>query len=113
MNDYILKKDATTLLVASSAASAIISFGLALVVAPMPETKQHCTLYKVDKRSETSFVMKPPELVCPQTQKCEPTTISPEPTNVDSQKSTKETVDDDPKPRHRRWRKHRIRRYWR
>jgi hypothetical protein len=112
VTDFITKQRAATLVAASSTISAVVGFGLSLAFVPIPEPKQNCTIFKVNKQAETAFVLKPPALVCPQIEKCEVSTNNPEPTTIDNQTSTKETVDEAPKPRHKRWRRHRIRRRW-
>jgi hypothetical protein len=107
-----INKDTSTLILGSSTIAAVAGFGLSLFFVPVPEPKQSCRLYKVDKQHETAFVLKPPTLVCPQTPKCDAVVNNPEPSIVDSQTSTKETIDESEKPRHKKRRRHRIRRYW-
>jgi len=120
VNDYILKKDAMTLLFAASTATAVIGFGLSLAFIPVPKAKEQCTLYTARKQTETAFVLTPPALACPPVEKCEPSALKQEPSvnidepsTVDDQTSTKETVDEPEKPRHKRFRRHRIRKHWR
>jgi hypothetical protein len=106
-----INKDTSTLILGSSTIAAVAGFGLSLFFVPVPEQRQGCKLYKVDKQHETAFVLKAPTLVCPQSPKCDVIANNPEPSIVDSQTSTKETIDESEKLRHKKWRRHRIRRY--
>lgn len=97
------------IVVATSALSAIIGFGLAIAVAPVPEVKNECNVYKVAPKSVTSFVLKPPPAtpaVCPAVPKCEAQELK----NQSEVVNEPETVKQEPKPRKRH---RRIRRYWR
>lgn len=89
--------------------TAIMGVVLVTNTAPVPKPTEDCKLYKVDERVVTSFVLKPPpapEPVCPvvQAPKCEPQALPEIP--VEEKK-----VDEPPK--RKRYRHHRIRRYWR
>lgn len=93
-------------LAASMGAAAVV---LMYVAAPATQTQEDCKVYKVAPKAVISYVLRPPPAPpteikqCPvvQAPKCEPVAQETETTNKD-----------DARPR-RRYRHHRIRRYWR
>lgn len=89
------------------------------VLAGMPDvtTNDGCTMYRVDRKAITAYVLKPPVL---EQAKCEafcptPMVKQPEPKAEPAAETTNEpeaTKDESDEPRKRR-RHHRYRRYWR
>ena len=90
--------------------AAFFGFLTASEFAPMPKSKGDCSVFKVDHKPVTAFVLKPPpappaeHVVCPVAPKCE-AQVTPEPEKVEA------TNTDDTKPRRRRH--YRKRSYWR
>jgi hypothetical protein len=78
---------------------------IAVLTAPIVPPKNDCSVYRVDSRAVTSYVLKPPpaEVIykaCPQVTE-----------KVESVSEPEVAKADDSKPR--RHRRHRVRRYWR
>lgn len=90
-----------------------VAVGLVLgfFAAPTPEQTDSCSVFKVDRKPVTSYVLKPPpaEVVykaCPQT--TEKVCVTKIPEN-DTQPELSNANDTQKTRRHRR---HRVRRYW-
>ncbi len=108
-------------LFATLMAGIFIGASIAVLTAPIVPAKTDCSVYRVDSRAVTSYVLKPPpaEVIykaCPQT--TEKVCVSPKPENVtqgDLTNTSDTQVNEKPKNEHepRRHRRHRVRRYWR
>lgn len=84
-------------------------FVISLTV-PIPKAKDSCETYTVSRKAVTSFVLKPPRvgpLVCPPVEAC-PSQVKETTENVSKEEISKEN---DTKPVHR-YRRHRVRAYW-
>lgn len=92
-----------------------LGFGVSLYAMPMPKAKDDCGIYKINRRTVTSFVLKAPDkapqehFACPVAPKCEAQVTNP-PENV-SQAETNNV--DERKPRRHRRHYSRVRATWR
>lgn len=96
------------------AISMFVGFGLAMSVAPSPKTNGDCGVYKVNSKSVTSYILKPPlapapePLSCPAVPKCE-SQVTKEENSVS--KAETSNVDERQSRRHHR-RRYRVKAYW-
>ncbi len=98
------KRSSNVLWKVSSFMFAFAGFGMAMVAAPSLEGKKDCNTFKVERKPVTAFVLKPPE-----GEKCEPKII--EKACPVAEKEPEVTPVEEPTKR--KYRKRRIRRYWR
>jgi hypothetical protein len=81
---------------------------------PVPKQNSSCVVPKVDVKTATAYVLKSPApTVVPieTPAKCPAVSVSPKPEN-DTQKDLSVTDDTQTKPKRKRYRRHRIRSYW-
>ena len=95
-------------------AGSAVSFAFIYPSIPTPKERADCQTYKVAHKTVTSYVLKPPPApvpdpvvikeACPQVTKTDENDSKPELTNTDETQKPR---------RHRRYRHHRVRSYWR
>lgn len=100
------KRESVRYLWATSSVCAMVGFGLAMVVTPMPKGKGDCGVFKVNEKPVTAFVLKPPP--APPPEKVIVKEACPAP-KVEEASPAQEKAEEKP----RRKRHYRVRRYWR
>jgi len=89
----------------------LIGTGVTIVSMPPIMKSRNCETYRVSNKVATSYALKPP-FVNPEPAKC-PVQVTKQCENVSSPEVTNELETKDQEPRrHRRYRHHRTRAYW-